>query len=444
MKSSRKSLISGQADAKTAKRAHDDAKVQLAAAQTTAGQAPARRRRAPAAPRVSQYDAAVIDAAVASAFASPELAAQLAQDGVTVLAICEWIVGEHGVSEFRGSSMSGGPLITGVLKVLNNRPEYVFRWISGNALWRRVPVAGMDLEAPPPAAAGGGEDSSSSDDEIDLGPPRPSFFDPQMFAAAAQTLVAPVGPAPLVPVAPAPIAQAPPVAPPPVAPSPVAPVAQAPSPAVVAPTPPRAPPDVAWGFDTPVWSVEAKFTSNLKQHIQIGHNYEDRLTVLDRMGEVHGLVVVAETADEKFALVCATPKIASGIRSGKFWAAMQGEDCFFVTVKSDARRLYERRSRPHTRFPSRRRWRVPAQQAAGLPPRRRHALQVRRRGRADVAVALAGRGRRLGVRRRRHGLQHADRLGGRPPQGRREGLPHQVLRRRYRVEMQRLTPVRDT
>ena len=99
---------------------------------------------------MSQYDAAVIDAAVASAFASPELAAQLAQDGVTVLAICEWIVGEHGVSEFRGSSMSGGPLITGVLKVLNNRPEYVFRWISGNALWRRVPVAGMDLEAPPP------------------------------------------------------------------------------------------------------------------------------------------------------------------------------------------------------------------------------------------------------------------------------------------------------
>ena len=125
-------MISGQADAKTAKRAHDDAKVQLAAAQTTAGQAPARRRRAPAAPRVSQYDAAVIDAAVASAFASPELAAQLAQDGVTVLAICEWIVGEHGVSEFRGKPVaSGSPLRKGVSKVLNNGPEYIFRWVRG-------------------------------------------------------------------------------------------------------------------------------------------------------------------------------------------------------------------------------------------------------------------------------------------------------------------------
>ena len=103
----------------------------------------------------------------------------------------------------------------------------------------------------------------------------------------------------------------------------------------------KAPPDVAWGFDTPVWSVEAKFTSNPKQRILIGHYLEDEpnLTLLDRMGEVHGLVVVAETADEKFALVGATPRIAAGIRSGRFYAATQGEDCFFVTVESDARRL---------------------------------------------------------------------------------------------------------
>ena len=377
-------MISGQADAATAKRAHDDAKVQLAAAQTTAGRAPARRRGGR--PAGSKYDAPV-----ASAFASPELAAQLAQDGVTVKAICEWIVGEHGVSKFRGKSVaSGSPLQKAVSKVLNKRPEYVSGWLGGKPVWRRVPVACMDVEAPPPAV--------QAPQAMDVEAPAPS------------------------------------------------PVAQAPSPAVVAPTPPRAPPDVAWGFDTPVWSVEAKFTSNPKQHILIGHYLEDEpnLTLLDRMGEVHGLVVVAETADEKFALVGATPKMAAGIRSGKFWAAMQGEDCFFVTVKSDARRLYERRSRPHTRFPSRRRWRMPAQQAAGLRPRRRHALQVRRRGRADVAVALEGRGRRLDLRRRRQGLQHGDRLGGRPPQGRREGLPHQVLRRRYRVEMQRLTPVRDT
>ena len=283
-------MISGQADAKTAKRAHDDAKVQLAAAQTAAGHAPARPRSGPGRPAGSK-SGSKYEAPVASAFASPELAAQLAQDGVTVLAICEWIVGEHGVSEFQGKSVaSGSPLRKGVSKVLNNHPEYVFRWVRGagfgsTPVWRRVPVAGMDLEAPPPVQA------------------------PQAMDVEAP------------------------------APSPVAPVAQAPSPAVVAPTPPRAPPDVAWGFDTPVWSVEAKFTTNLKQQIQIGHWYEDRLTVLDRMGEVHGLVVVAETADEKFALVCATPKIASGIRSGKFWAAMQGEDCFFVTVESDARRL---------------------------------------------------------------------------------------------------------
>ena len=122
-------------------------------------------------------------------------------------------------------------------------------------------------------------------------------------------------------------------------PSPV--TAQAPSPAVVAPPPPRAPPDVAWGFDTPVWSVEAKFASDLKRFIQIGHYLEDgpNLTFLGRMKEVHGLVVVVETADEKFALVGATPKIAAGIRSGRFYAATQGEDCFFVTVESDARRL---------------------------------------------------------------------------------------------------------
>ena len=284
LKSSCKSLISGQADAATAKRAHDDAKVQLAAAQTTAGQAPARRRGGRGRPAGPQYDAAV-----ASAFASPELAAQLAQDGVTVRAICEWLVGEHGVSEFRGKSVaSGSPLRKGVSKVLNNHPEYVFRWVRGagfgsTPVWRRAPVAGMDLEAPPPAVQA-----------------------PQPMDVEA--------------LAPSPVAQAQPPA----------------SPGVVAP---RAPDDVAWGFDTPVWSVEAKFTTNLKQQIQIGHWYEDRLTVLDRMGEVHGLVVVAETADEKFALVCATPKIASGIRSGKFWAAMQGEDCFFVTVESDARRL---------------------------------------------------------------------------------------------------------
>ena len=287
MKSSRKSLISGQADAKTAKRAHDDAKVQLAAAQTAAGHAPARPRSGPGRPAGSK-SGSKYEAPVASAFASPELAAQLAQDGVTVLAICEWIVGEHGVSEFQGKSVaSGSPLRKGVSKVLNNHPEYVFRWVRGagfgsTPVWRRVPVAGMDLEAPPPVQA------------------------PQAMDVEAP--------------APSPVAQAQPPA----------------SPGVVAP---RAPDDVAWGFDTPVWSVEAKFTTNLKQQIQIGHWYEDRLTVLDRMGEVHGLVVVAETADEKFALVCATPKIASGIRSGKFWAAMQGEDCFFVTVESDARRL---------------------------------------------------------------------------------------------------------
>ena len=280
-------MISGQADAKTAKRAHDDAKVQLAAAQTTAGQAPARRRGGRRRPTGPQYEAAV-----ASAFASPELAAQLAQDGVTVPVICEWIVGEHGVPEFRGkSAASGSPLRKGVAKVLNNGPEYVFRWISGNTVWRRVPVAGMDLEAPPPAV--------QAPHAMDVSEPAP-----------------------------------PPVAPPPVAHAPVAPVAQAPS-------PPRAPPDVAWGFDTSVYSVEAKFASRLKHFIQFGHYLEDgpNLTFLDRMDEVHGLVVVVETADEKFALVGATPRIAAGIRSGRFYAATQGEDCFFVTVESDARRL---------------------------------------------------------------------------------------------------------
>ncbi len=305
-------MISGQADAATAKRAHDEAKVQLAAARTAARPAPARRRGGRRGPP-SKYDAAVIDAAVASAFASPELAAQLAQDGVTVLAICEWIVGEHGVSEFRGKSVaSGSPLRKGVSKVLNNGPEYVFRWLGGKQVWRRVPVDGMDVEAPPPAVQA-----------------------PQPMDVEA--------------LAPSPVAQAQPPA----------------SPGVVAP---RAPDDVAWGFDTPVWSVEAKFTSNPKQRILIGHYLEDEpnLTLLDRMGEVHGLVVVVETADEKFALVGATPKIAAGIRSGRFYAATQGEDCFFVTVESDARRPYERRSRPHTRFRSRRRRRVPAQQAAGL------------------------------------------------------------------------------
>ena len=73
------------------------------------------------------------------AFASPELAAQLAQDGVTTEAICEWIVGEHGVSEFRGkSTASGGTLRQAVSKVLNDHPEYVFRWVSGKQVWRRV------------------------------------------------------------------------------------------------------------------------------------------------------------------------------------------------------------------------------------------------------------------------------------------------------------------
>ena len=274
-------MISGQADAATAKRAHDDAKVQLAAAQTTAGWAPA-RRGAPAGPRIPRYEAAV-----ASAFASPELAAQLAQDGVTVKVICEWIVGK--VRGFKDESVaSGSPLRKGVSKVLNNGPEYIFRWVRGagfgsTPVWRSVPVAGMDLEAPPT--------SVQAQQAMDVEAPAPS------------------------------------------------PVAQASSPASLGVVAPRAPPDVAWGFDTPVWSVEAKFTSNPKQQIQIGHYYEDRLTFLGRMGEVHGLVVVVETADEKFALVGATPKIAAGVRSGKFYAATQGEDCFFVTVESDARRL---------------------------------------------------------------------------------------------------------
>ena len=321
-------MISGQADAATAKRAHDDAKVQLAAAQTTAGQAPARRRGGRGRPAGPQYDAAV-----ASAFASPELAAQLAQDGVTVRAICEWLVGEHGVSEFRGKSVAS-TVPKGVSKVLNNRPEYVFRWVGGTPVWRRVSVDGMDVEAPPPAV--------QAPHAMDVSEPAPP------------------------PVAPPPVAHAP-VAPVAQAPSPAV-VAQAPSPAVVAPTPPRAPPDVAWGFDTSVYSVEAKFASRLKHFIQFGHYLEDgpNLTFLDRMDEVHGLVVVVETADEKFALVGATPRIAAGIRSGRFYAATQGEDCFFVTVESDARRPYERRSRPHTRFRSRRRRRVSAQQAAGL------------------------------------------------------------------------------
>ena len=288
LKSSCKSLISGQADAATAKRAHDDAKVQLAAAQTTAGRAPARRRGAPAARR-NYY------AAVARAFASPEFAAKLQQQpyGVATPFIRDWLCDR----EFPGVPASQKELKEGVLDVLKSSPEYIGQgppWnpsSKGALYWRRVPVAEMDLEAPPPAVQA-----------------------PQAMDVAEP-------------------------APPPVAPSPVAPVAQAPSPAVVAPTPPRAPADVAWNLDSKVYSVEAKFASNLKQQIQIGHYYEDRLTVLDRMGEVHGLVVVAETADEKFALVCATPKIAAGIRSGKFWAAMQGEDCFFVTVKSDAQRL---------------------------------------------------------------------------------------------------------
>ena len=363
-------MISGQADAATAKRAHDDAKLQLTAARTAAGPAPVRRRqapaaprrRAPAAPRVSQYDADVIDAAVASACASPGLAAQLAQHGVKVPAICEWIVGK--VPGFKDESVaSGSPLQKGVLKVLNNRPEYVLGWVPGAGsapVWRRVPVDGQASD-------------SSSGDEIDLGPSRPSSFDPRMFAAAGgPSPVAQAPPdvqapramdveAPEPPVVQAPQAMdvaepaPPPVAPVAQAPSP-APVAQAPSPAVVAPPPPRAPPDVAWGFDTAVWSVEAKFASDLKRFIQIGHYLEDgpNLTFLGRMKEVHGLVVVVETADEKFALVGATPKIAAGIHSGKFYAALQGEDCFFVTVESDARRLYERRSRPHTRFRSRR------------------------------------------------------------------------------------------
>ena len=280
LKSSCKSLISGQADAATAKRAHDDAKVQLAAAQTAAGRPPARPRSGRGRPARTKYETPV-----ASAFASPELAAQLAQDGVTMLDICDWIVDKE--PGFHDEWENGRAFRKGVSNVLNTRPEYVFGRARANAaaLWRRAPVAGMDLEAPPPAVQA-----------------------PQPMDVEA--------------LAPSPVAQAQPPA----------------SPGVVAP---RAPDDVAWGFDTPVWSVEAKFTSNPKQRILIGHYLEDEpnLTLLDRMGEVHGLVVVAETADEKFALVCATPKIASGIRSGKFWAAMQGEDCFFVTVKSDARRL---------------------------------------------------------------------------------------------------------
>ena len=87
LKSSCKSLISGQADAATAKRAHDDAKVQLAAAQTAAGRPPARPRSGRGRPARTKYETPV-----ASAFASPELAAQLAQDGVTMLDICDWIV----------------------------------------------------------------------------------------------------------------------------------------------------------------------------------------------------------------------------------------------------------------------------------------------------------------------------------------------------------------
>ena len=145
LKSSCKSLISGQADAKTAKRAHDDAKVQLAAARTAARPAPARRRGRRGRPARSK-SGPQYEAVVASAFASPELAAQLAQHGVTTEAICEWIVGEHGVSEFRGkSAASGSPLRKGVSKVLNNGPEYVFRWVCGagfgnSPVWRRVPV----------------------------------------------------------------------------------------------------------------------------------------------------------------------------------------------------------------------------------------------------------------------------------------------------------------
>jgi hypothetical protein len=283
-------LISGQADAATAKRAHDDAKVQLAAAQTTAGRAPARRRGAPAARR-NYY------AAVARAFASPEFAAKLQQQpyGVATPFIRDWLCDR----EFPGVPASQKELKEGVLDVLKSSPEYIGQgppWnpsSKGALYWRRVPVAEMDLEAPPPAVQA-----------------------PQAMDVAEP-------------------------APPPVAPSPVAPVPQAPSPAVVAPTPPRAPADVAWDFDTPVYSVEAKFASHLKHFIKFGHYLEDEpnLTLLDRMGEVHGLVVVVETADEKFALVGATPKIAAGIRSGKFWAATQGEDLFFATVKSDARRL---------------------------------------------------------------------------------------------------------
>jgi len=203
-----------------------------------------------------------------------------------------------------------------------------------------VPVAGMDLEAPPVQAP----------QAMDVAEPAPP-------PVALPVAPPPVAQAPVAqaPVAQAPVAQAPspqamdvaapappPVAPPPVAqaPSPAV-VAPTPPPAVVAPTPPRAPPDIAWDLDSKVYSVEAKFASRLKHFIQIGHYLEDgpNLTFLDRMDEVHGLVVVVETTDEKFALVGATPKIAAAIRSGKFWAATRGEDLFFATVESDARRL---------------------------------------------------------------------------------------------------------
>ena len=134
----------------------------------------------------------------------------------------------------------------------------------------------------------------------------------------------------------------------PVAQAPVAPVVQAPvaqaqapaSPGVVAT--PRAPAEVVvWDFSSKVYTAEAKFTSDLKYHLVIGHvpdnPEEDTITMLDRMNEAHLLTVVVQTPDEEFALIGSGPKIAAAIRSGRFYPALEGERVFIETVKSDDR-----------------------------------------------------------------------------------------------------------
>ena len=86
---------------------------------------------------------------VARAFASPELAADLAQYGVTDKAVREWIVRFE--PEYKGFPATQNKLYKGVKAVLKNSPEYhsTHKLTSSTYeadLWRLVPVDGQSLQ----------------------------------------------------------------------------------------------------------------------------------------------------------------------------------------------------------------------------------------------------------------------------------------------------------